>query len=209
MNTIAGKFTTKGMILDICSMRSHALRLLDNKKSYSDILQCLLKVDYYYNDNFTLPNLKTIEKETGIKYSKIRKQIELIYSELSTADFTEKSAFEFKDLEVVFHIRGFKGSTSIICKNLPKIPQIDEQISLPFFKELTGTNLFHVARVQHEFMDDKQQINVILEHGDSNLYWKIRKDLAIETKEIGFHDLFHKSDYELKKMLNIRRGHAW
>ncbi len=209
MNTIAGKFSTKGMIMDICSMRSHAFKLLDSPKSYSDILQYLIKFDFYDDDNFIIPNLKMIEQETGFKYSKIRKQIELIYSELSAKDYSAKIPFEITELEVVFYLRGYKESTSIVVQNLSKIPQIDEEVRISFFNELTGSNVFHVTRVEHYLIDSKQQINIVLEDGYHNSYLRIRKDMAYETGELNYFNTKDKSEYQIKEMLQIRRGHVW
>ena len=62
--------------------------------------------------------------------------------------------------------------------------------------------------VHHDFNDDVHEICIWLYVGSHNSYWKLRKDQAFETGELGFKD-WMKEDYELKNILSIKPGKAW
>ena len=190
-------------------MKSHALKLIDGDNPTSKILNYLAKFDYYDDDNFIIPTAKMIEAHTGVKYSKIRKCLEEIYSKLSNFDAESKTVFEFTEVEVIFYVFGSIGSASFRCENLFKIPQLDESIDVPFFKELTGTTMYFVKSIKHYLNDKKQQILISLKAGFPNSYLKIRKDMAYETGELNYFNTLNKTEFEIRKMLDIRKGRVW
>ena len=203
------KFTIKGMILDICSMRPHISRLLTSDKPYVPILEYLMTFDYYDDDNFIIPTAKMIETETGIKYGKIRNLLEMIYHEITTPYYESNLELNFSKIEVIFHLKGFRGNISFKTKQISCIPKVGDDISIPFFNEITGTTIFHISQVYHEIIGDLQQVNLFLAVGTFNSYLKIRKDLAFETGELNYFDTIDKTNYEIRDMLNIRPGKAW
>lgn len=202
------KRSTKGMILDISSMRSRAIRLLDKKNDYNDLLEALTNVDYY-NDDIGLPSVKELSEKTRIDYNKIRKQIRSIYDDLCNGDLDQEIPFEFKEMEIQFSLQGIYQSQYFSTSYLSVIPRIGDTIEVPFFKELIGTSYFHVANITHRFSDQKQEIFIQLETGSYNSYWKLRKDRALMTREISLQDYFIKNDYELQELIELHPGKAW
>lgn len=49
------KLSTKQMLIDIASMRRHALSLMQNEKDYKVILKAITDKDYYYDDSLSFP----------------------------------------------------------------------------------------------------------------------------------------------------------
>ena len=203
------KYSIKGMILDICSMKHHISTLLISDKPYVPILEYLMTFDYYDDDNFIVPTAKMIETETGIKYGKIRNLLEMIYHEITTPYYESNIELNFSKIEVIFHIKGYRGYTSFKTNQISIVPKIGDDVSLPFFNEHCGTTIFHVNQVYHEFLGDLQQINLMLETGTYNTYLKMRTEIAFETGEINYMDTQNKSQYQIRQMLNIRPGKAW
>ena len=203
------KLSSKGMILDICSMRSHAKKLLNTNPEYSLILKLLIAKDYYNDESLSIPNLKIISEITGISYSKVNRLLKKLYADLCDYDVGLNIPFEINKIEILIGLKGFYNSLIFSIDNLPAIPRKGELMQVPFFKEYTGTDYYHVHDVHHELSDGKQQIYISLHAGAYSEYWQIRKDQAAETGEISFHDHTMKSDYELKKMLDLRPGKAW
>ena len=203
------KYSIKGMILDICSMKPHISKLLISNKPYVPILEYLMKFDYYDEDNFSPPTAKMIETETGIKYGKIRNLLEMLYNEITRPYYESNLACNFPKMEIIFHIRGYKGFTSFLTNQISSIPKVGDDISLPFFNEHCGTSIFHVDQVYHEFLGDLQQINLMLETGTYNSYLKMRTELAFETGELKYVNTQNKSQFQIRQMLKIRHGKAW
>lgn len=203
------KPTTKGMLLDICSMRSRAIKLLNNQNGNNRLLETITAKDYYYDDNLQLPSLKSFSDMAGINYDKARKQLTEIYENLCSFEFNETNPFEFNQTEIWLRLAGLYKSKVIQVNQLPFLPRIGETIQFVFFKELIGTEFFYVDNIYHELTDNKQKIHISLKYGTYNSYWQLRKDRAEELGEISCHDCITKSDYELKNQLDLKPGSAW
>lgn len=61
------KPTPKGMILDICSMRSRAIKLMKFENEYNPLLKVITEKDYYYDENLKFPSLKEFAILADIK----------------------------------------------------------------------------------------------------------------------------------------------
>ena len=203
------KFSTKGMILDISSMRSRARKLLDLKPEYSSMLECLTKKDYYYDDDAKLPTVKELAAEAGVTYAKARTQLQMIYEDLCSYEPTLDIPFEFKEVEIQISITGYNGFRTFTAKSLPIIPRKGEMIQVAYFKELTGTDHYHVDEIYHSLMDGKQQLFISLKQGSYDAFWKLRRDQAKAMGEISWQDAIHKSDSQLADILELRPGKAW
>ena len=76
------KLSSRQIILDIGSMRKHAMKLLETEHEYNALLSTLLRTDFYYDDNAPLPSLKELSIDSGVKYGKVNRQLRMIYEEL-------------------------------------------------------------------------------------------------------------------------------
>jgi hypothetical protein len=203
------KPTPKGMILDICSMRSRAIKLLKNTNEYNSLLETITAKDYYYDEDLQFPSLKQFAEMAGIKYDKARRQLIKIYNDLCSFEFIESTPFEFKETEIWIGLKGIYESKTFQVNHLPYLPRRGETVQIRFFKELIGTDYFYVEKIYHELEDNKQKIFLSLNYGSYNSYWQLRKDQAEELGEISWHDRTTKSDYQLKDQLDLRPGKAW
>jgi hypothetical protein len=203
------KLTSKGMILDICSMRTRAKGLLNDEAECNIILEYLTNKDYYYDDNLQIPLLKDIVEHLGISYDKARRQLKKLYTKLVTDDDQDDIKFKFSKVEYWIHVKGFYNSRTLVLEELPIIPRKGERVTLPYFKEYLDTEYFYVSDVYYEFEDNKQVVFISLKHGSFNSYWELRKDQAVETGEISPFDYIMETDWELKKQLKIKPGNPW
>lgn len=96
-----------------------------------------------------------------------------------------------------------------MASNLTHIPRKGEVVQLPFFKEKTGADYYHVDEVYHELSDNRHQIYISLKTGSYNSYWRLRKDQAEATGEISMQDAIMKREFELKELLDLKPDRAW
>lgn len=201
--------TPKGMILDICSMRSRAIKLMKFENDYNPLLRVITEEDYYYNEDLKFPSLKDFAALADIKYDKARRQLVKIYNDLCSYELAESIPFECQKTEIWISMSGMYESKTIQIENLPYLPRKGDSMQVPYFKELLGTDYFYVSKVYHELKDNKQHIFISLKYGIYNSYWDLRKSQAEELGELSWHDSAHKSDYQLKEQLDLRPGKAW
>jgi hypothetical protein len=202
------KLSSKQMILDIASMRSRAIELLNKNKRYNPLLKALTEKDFYYDDDQPLPGLKELANLSGLKYDKVRRYLKEIYHDLVLDDEAER-LFKYKEVEYFFSVKGYQEYIYFTSDSLPVVPRIGEMITVPYFKAYLKTDYFHVEDVRHTLQDGKQVIDISLKVGSYNLYWHFRKDQAEEEGEISILDMIHLSDTQLKKKLNIGRYKDW
>ena len=202
-------FSTKGMILDICSMRSRAKKLLKLNPEYSSLLSVIISNDYYYDEDLKFPTIKELSEKAGISYGIARRHLKLIYDNLCSYDERFDFAFDFKEVTILISINGPFGHRTITTKDLPILPRKGEMFQVPYFKELTGTDYYHVDEIYHHLKDSEQQIHISLKRGSYDSYWKLRKDQALATNEISWNEAYQKSEREIKEMLDLRPGKAW
>lgn len=203
--------STKDMLYEISSMRSRAKKLLrfNTNSKYKELLTFIINEDYYHDEDKALPTIKDLSKVLSLSYDKVRSQIKAIHDDLNDEIILEKIPFEFNQSKIIFVINGYQKTTSMSANNLTVIPREGENINIPFFKSIVGTNCFYVDKVSHEFTDNKQEVYIHLEAGFYNSYWKIRKDRALITREISINDYYTKSDYQIQQLLEMRPFSAW
>lgn len=202
------KLSPKGMILDLCSQRSRLISMKDNLSDYSALLDFITDKDYYNEENLSIPSLKEISSSINISYDKLRRQLKKLYTEVSSYERTDQFPFITKTTKVLFYLKGFHDSKTFFMEGLKRIPSKGENVRVPYFQELVGTDCFYVSQVQHEFNDNEHEICVWLYRGFYNSYWDLRKDQAFETGELGFYDN-NKEEFELKRLLDLKPGKAW
>lgn len=193
------------MLLDIASMRSQARKLLLTDHNYNTLLQFIIDMDYYYNEDLHLPTLKELSTLIGIKYSSLRKQIQQIYMDLLVGSDDGPTKFSFTDILYCFFIKGHGKDKHVYFEadKLPFIPRIGEEFDTPFFKAYLNVTWFHVDSIRHCLTDKGQEVHISLTPGRFNLYWQYRKDKAEEEGELGLRDFWELDDWELKKKLRI------
>lgn len=196
--------STKEMIVNIKSMRKLAMSLIKNEKAYNLFLNQLLNSDYF-SGKAKIPTLKILAETSKLKTGVVRAFVEEIYHDL-VFDYDAKPPFAIKKICYEFYIRGWgKKRLSVDFVDLPIVPRIGEELSLPFFTAYFGTSSFFVEKIKHEFEEDVQTICLWLKQGSYNLYWHFRRDQAEEEEELHFTEFFSGDDLELKRKLKVGR----
>ena len=181
-----------------CSLKP----LLNQGKEYDGLLSYIIEKKWYYPEDgkTNLPAVKDLIKDTGIPYGKLKKYLNEIFEDIITSD---TFALPFTDIEYWFSVTSFRKSLSFRVESLPVVPRVGEQMRIPYFHSYLQTNIFHVSKIDHEFENGKQVITIHLKQGFYNLFWHFRLDEAEERMEIDFRDRFEKTDYQLKKELDV------
>ena len=194
----------KQVILDICSMKNFAKKLLEENNSYNSILEYLILQDFYYDEDKHMPTIKEMILELNYTYSKFKKEVFRLYYDLIDEDYEEKyDLFYMNEVEYHFSLKSYNEYAHFSIKNLKEIPRVGEQIHIPFFNAKLNTRYFYVEKIEHELIDGKQIINIHLNNGFYNLFWHFRKDEAEVKREVSFHDLIHLPEYSLKEKLGL------
>lgn len=201
--------STKGMILDICSMRTRAIQLLQVEADYNSLLKYLTDKDYYSDDSLSIPTLKEVSASINITYDKTRILIKKLYARLVTDDDHTELKFKYEKVEYWVYAKGIYKSIAFQLENMLVVPRKEETMIVPYFKEYLGTDFFHIHNISYYMEDNRQIVSISLKRGAYNSYWDLRKDQAEETGEISMHDSLMKNDREIKEMLNLKPGKAW
>ena len=197
---------TKDMLLDIGSMLSRAKKYSELDKPYQELLQAIVQIPYFSDEDGNFPTIKELSRQTGIKYDKIRKGIRQIYDDLVLERHEAVPlTFSFKKTICCFVLsdRQNKRSITFETENLKVLPRVGEEITVPYFKAYLQTDWFHVESIHHHLGDNEQLIDIFLKPGSHNLFWQFRKDEAEIRREVSIHDLYRKSDWELQDQLGV------
>ena len=97
------KLSTKQMLLDIGSMGQYAKKLLEIEHDYNLLLEGILDLEYFRDEQADLPTLKDLSNQLNIQYSLLRKQIRQIYEDLLfNFDVDYDRQFSFPILAIAF-----------------------------------------------------------------------------------------------------------
>lgn len=197
--------STSTLLRDISSLGWALSPLLEKGKDYNSLLSYIIQQNWFFNDNEDthLPSIKELVKDTGIPYTKIKKFLNQIFE-----DFQQDWSLcpSFTETEYQFSIKSWEKTMYFRVKSLPVIPRVGEHIRIPYFSAYLKFEHFHVSKITHEFENGKIIIKIHCKEGDYNLFWHYRLDEAVEKREIGLYDLWHKLDYQLKKDLGVIRS---
>ncbi|WP_335967335.1 hypothetical protein [Galbibacter sp. PAP.153] len=195
------KISIKRTLLDLLAIPEQVSIAFDDNPRYQKLLSFLLSKDFYNDDNLSIPTLKEIEAETGLKSYHVRKQIEEMYEYLY--DYESGFEFQFGKLEIFFWLNSNKKSACFKCKKMECLPRVGENITIPFLKAKMGRDYFYVEDIRHSFEGKKHIIDVHLSPGIFNLYWNYRKHKALELGEISYMDLINLYEFQIKDKLGI------
>ena len=193
---------TSSLISDISSMSWALKPLLNQGKEYDGLLSYIIEKNWFYPEDgkINIPAVKDLIKDTGIPYGKLKKYLNEIFEDIRTSD---SLIINFSDIEYWFSLTSFRKSLCFRVKSLPVFPRIGEQMRIPYFHSYLQTNFFYVSDITHEFENGVQIITIHLKEGFYNLFWHFRLDEAEERMEIDFRDRYEKTDYQLKKELDV------
>ncbi len=196
--------STKEMLMDISSIRSKAMRLIEKGNAYNVLLKHILARDLFYDDQASMPSLKDLSAATGLQYGKIRKYVEEIYHDL-VLYHEARPVFSFTKVRYEFLIRGWRKNKfmSLQADELPIMPRVGEEVSIPFFSAYLRAAHFFVEEINHYFEEETQVVKLWLRPGSYNTYWRFRKDKAKEEYEVAPMDFIGLEEHELKRKLGV------
>jgi hypothetical protein len=125
------------------------------------------------------PNLKTIAAESGIEYTRVKKQLESIYYDI--CDLNRKEPKRFlrpgqRLYEVFFHYR--KTSASFFI-GLDETPSVGDSFDFPFIFPQLKIAFFGVGSVDHELIDGEHTISLTAGILEMNKYKDLLMDKAL------------------------------
>lgn len=91
-----------------------------------------------------------------------------------------------------------------ILAELPVVPRIGENMTIPFARAALGFDAFYVKNILYKIEGAKQIVDITLKAGDSNTYLKLRKDKAQALGELSHHEAWEINNYKMER--KIRKG---
>ena len=179
--------STKELIRDIGAMRDAALTLMNQGKSYDDLLKSLLKTNYFYEEDSPIPKMEHLTAITGWKYDKIRKELTKIYEDLKEGGYNG-ILFKIKKVKYFFYISSYDDrKLTIQFEDIKHLPVVGDTINVPFFRSYIG-DYFHVEKIDHRFEGSTQEITLWLKPGVYNQFTAFKKDQDYAEGIIDFYE---------------------
>tara|TARA_R100000935_G_scaffold29362_1_gene49653 strand:+ start:5563 stop:6168 length:606 start_codon:yes stop_codon:yes gene_type:complete len=192
------KLSVKQVLIDLLSVSEQLRRILKEFPEFQRILNYLLEKEFYDNDEISIPTLKNIEENTGLKAHAIRKQIKGMYALVFVFN---KPTLEFNQIEynimITYMERYFYFSTS----NLLIIPRIGENMDIPFARAALRFDSFFVDNISHTLVGEKQIVEIYLYAGEFNQYLKMRKDKERALRQLHYKEFWRMSNYDMERKL--------
>jgi hypothetical protein len=189
----------KHILVDLLSIQCQLPDFFKNDEQYKPIIDFLNSKDYYNDPDIPYPTLKEAEKETGLSATKLRKYTVEMYNRIF--DFESNDCLKFPKAEYSFYMKHYDLHAQFTLKHLNHIPRVGEELSL--VKEKMNTSHFYVDNVYHDFDNDVQRVSIWLKGGSYNSWWKLRKDEALQKREISPLDQYTMHEYQIKEQLGL------
>jgi hypothetical protein len=166
----------KDIVLALPSMPKLARALLGKGKSYDMLLTEILKYDYFCDDHhFVTP--KELQQKLNMSYEQFRKQINMLYDDFMRSISGTDTALCMGDKLCEIYVHHFQKEVTFYAR-LSELPRVGEQIELPFIRPIIGHDSFHVQRVTHAVLNDRQDFELWLTPGAFNLFEHFEKEKA-------------------------------
>ena len=199
---MADQLGSLDIIRDLGHMSHIARQLVGKEKKYEVLLKHLLSLRLL-QEGSEFPAIKDISSALDMPYYKIKKQLGLIYQDLTGWEEEEKIEKRFDKVRYDFRIKARKKYQYWTLHSLAHVPRVGEQMDLPFFKAKLCYSTFHVKNIIHELYRDMQIVNIWLEAGRYNKFWHIRRDEAELKNQVHWRDFLDKDDNELQQDLGL------
>lgn len=201
--------STKKIILDICSMRSRAKKIISEKPEYAELIEAITDKDYYNDDSLSIPTAVGLAKKTKRSLNTVERLLENLYADLCSFEFASKIPFEVDTYSVRFSLLGASENVILLINGMKNIPKKGDDVKIPYFSEYTGTEIYYVDHVYHDFTDNRHEVFISLRNGRFNSYFDSRKAEAEETGVFSMRDTFMTPDSELRKKLGLEASKIW
>ena len=190
----------QSLIKDIIIMRNALKDLLGKGKPYEQLLNFIISNYNSEDENYVSPMVKELSSKTNIPYSKLKKQLHQLYSEI--LELAEKGdLFTIQKRSYLFEAKYCDQYLSVKYYDIPNVPIIGEQVCLSCFYSSFHRSDFYVDSITYEYYADEVITVIRLETGTYNSFYRLKLDEADFKDIFSIHDFYCKSKYELKKMM--------
>ena len=92
-------------------------------------------------------------------------------------DHEARPIFSFSKVKYEFLIRGWTTDKfmTLEADQLPVVPRVGEQVSIPFFSTYLKASHFYVEKIDHSFGEDLQLVRIWLKQGCYNSFGIIER----------------------------------
>ncbi|MCF4101029.1 hypothetical protein L1I30_05085 [Gillisia sp. M10.2A] len=151
-------FSYKSAVIDLLYLQDQLQYLIVKYPKYKDATEILCAHDYFDEDlNIQFPTMTSISRDTGIKFSKVKKMLKEIH-DLLFSKTGENLSFEKTCYRICFSDRDDHFEMNL--KYLSQVPRVGENIDIPFIKARLLSGLFYVESIDHVFENGTQIIEI-------------------------------------------------
>lgn len=183
-------------------MSAFATRFCGTGKSYDPLLQYLISLGREKAEDAF--QLNTIARVTGWNSSKVRKEIEKLYCELTEQIQENETPITFSKPEVTLYLKA-QGKYQCMTVSLDVIPRIGENLYVPYFKAKLKHCDFFVERIDHDFIETRHLISIRLMVGYANQHKQYKKDQVYAEGHMSMDEYFNLNSYDMQELIRSRK----
>ncbi|WP_026914899.1 hypothetical protein [Christiangramia portivictoriae] len=162
------EFSYKAAVLDLIYLQDQLAVFTKKYPEYEQIADILCAHDYFDDDiDIPIPTMTSISRDTGIKFTKVKKQLKEIHDLIFSKD-GENLSFNKTRYRICFSDHG--DHFEINLKHLPVVPRVGDNLDIPFIKARLAWGLFYVEEIDHVFDNGTQIIEIWCKTGRANQY---------------------------------------
>ncbi|UYZ58072.1 hypothetical protein [Hymenobacter latericus] len=151
---------TKDMLYSLLQVRPAMEKLYGQKKEYAPLIAALMDLP----PDAKLPTAKSLQQQLGISAAVFRRWAENWHDDFLGLIQEDADVLQFRQVEYLFCVPGPRDYITFLCR-LAVPPQVGEGVELGFISGVTGSAIYHVDNVAHEYLHDKIQVVVRLREG--------------------------------------------
>lgn len=152
--------STKHLIYGLLQARPAMHKMREMNKEYEPLIAVLLLLD----SEAKLPTAKVLQQQLGIGAGVLRRWLEAWHSDFLSLIENDADVLQFRQVEYLFCVPGPRDYLTFKCR-LAVPPQVGEGVDVPFVSGATGSGVYHVDSVSHEYLHDRIMVTVRLRDG--------------------------------------------
>lgn len=190
-------------------MPSFAKTLSANSKGarFHHFLSTLIDQNFYRDCSEKI-SVKQMAADAGTDAIKATRCLREIYEAIFELNEEQPTLFQQKGIAVQLILSNGDNCSSF-HSSLAALPRAFERLNFYFVKAKVGTDRFWVRRVEHELTETGIALTLWLDGGQLNRYREYALDKALFHGQMGFMEVYRKSDDEvngeLKKLFAGQR----
>jgi hypothetical protein len=154
----------------------------------------------FYADRTQKISVKQMAAEAGTDATKAAKWLREMYEQIFDLNDEQPALFQQKGIAVQLILNNGDNCCSF-HSSLAVLPREFERVNFYFVKAKVGTDRFWVRRVEHELTETGIALTLWLDGGQLNRYREYALDKALFHGQLGFMDVYRKTDDEVNEQL--------